>query len=110
MGLTMNLPTEPVWRGKRELLEDPASPKWDISGRTVVTRTYSGPYAAMITGHPAFRQAMEDMPPGLLVSRVTIDHGPGDTGKMVVTLTNETTEGEGSGNPEPYQPKYEMEW
>lgn len=94
---------QPLWRGSKAVVEQPDSPKiHEESGKTVVTRTFKGPYGKCLANLPASGASMTGFD-GKVITTVDLQRQPGGIGLLTVTL-------EVNEDAEDVEPTYEIEW
>jgi hypothetical protein len=75
----------PVWVGSTAITECPDSPQWGSDANRVwVTRHYEGPIDACVANQPVQGQGWQDIPPLILVTKVSITPKPGGIGHIEV--------------------------
>jgi hypothetical protein len=74
------------WKGTKDIKEAPDSPVYDLGKDGAKwTRTFNGPFTALIAACPKRLQSMSGFP-GFLVDDIRIAKAKGTTGTMTVTL------------------------
>ena len=78
----------PVWRGAKDVQEDPASPIYSADSKgPKYTRIFRGPYDSLMGNKPSRLDATKDIPVGFLVDTVDVRKAPGGLGVMTLTFT-----------------------
>jgi hypothetical protein len=94
----------PVWKGSREMQEDPESP---INGNNkdgaTQTRIFNGPYATLASAIPARLSNVIGSPLTLYVDTTELKKQPGGNGKLTINLS-------ANPFPDPGQDVQELEW
>src|SRR5581483_537309 len=81
------MPTE-RWKGTTAIKEAPSSPVFEnTKDGPRYTRTFNGPYTALLGNTPARLGTMTGVPSGFYVDTVRVEKAPGNRGIMTVTLT-----------------------
>lgn len=79
---------KPLWKGTKDLKEDPNSPKFENSASGPrYTRIFTGPYQTADSKKPARLVNMVGTPASFYVDTVEVAKMPGGRGQLTVTLT-----------------------